>query len=96
MSQCSFDFHADRVSPYLTPMTDKPKRPRDANQLAHMVAGIATGEVTTPEPDVSGQRKGGLKGGKARADKLSPEDRSVIAKKAADARRKDQSSSGSS
>jgi len=26
-------------------MTDKPKRPRDANQLAHMIAGLATGEV---------------------------------------------------
>ena len=27
-------------------MTDKPKRPRDANPLAHMIAGIATGEDT--------------------------------------------------
>jgi len=64
-------------------MTDKPKRPRDANQLAHLIAGIATGADVTHEPDTSGQRKGGLKGGKARADKLSPEERSEIAKKAA-------------
>jgi ABC-type phosphate/phosphonate transport system ATPase subunit len=31
-------------------------------------------------------RLGGLKGGKARAEKLSPEQRSAIAKKAAEAR----------
>jgi hypothetical protein len=31
-------------------------------------------------------RKGGLKGGKARAEKLTPEERSSIAKKAANAR----------
>jgi hypothetical protein len=31
-------------------------------------------------------RLGGLKGGKARADKLTPEQRSAIAKKAAEAR----------
>lgn len=31
-------------------------------------------------------RLGGLKGGKARAEKLSPEERKVIAKKAAEAR----------
>lgn len=31
-------------------------------------------------------RKGGLKGGKARAEKLTPEERSLIAKKAANAR----------
>ena len=31
-------------------------------------------------------RRGGLKGGKARAEKLTPEERSAIAKKAAEAR----------
>lgn len=67
-------------------MTDKPKRPRDANQLAHMIAGLATGEDVKHEPDTSAQRKGGLKGGRARADKLSPEERSEIARKAAKAR----------
>ena len=39
-----------------------------------------------PLPDNEAQREGGLKGGKARADKLSPEERSEIAKKAAKAR----------
>lgn len=68
-------------------MTDKPKRPRDANQLAHMIAGVATGEVEDAQPEkAEGQRKGGLKGGRARSAKLSPEERSAIAKKAAKAR----------
>ena len=68
-------------------MTDKPKRPRDANQLAKFIADVATGEVTDEQPDkAEAQRKGGLKGGKARADKLSPEDRREIARKAAKAR----------
>lgn len=48
-----------------------------------MIADIATGDEPEYEPDTSGQRKGGLKGGKARADKLSPDERSEIAKKAA-------------
>jgi hypothetical protein len=67
-------------------MTDKSKRPRDANQLAHLIVGIATGEDVEHELDTSGQRKGGLKGGKARADNLSPKERQQIAAKAARAR----------
>lgn len=67
-------------------MANKPKRPRDANQLAKFIVDLATGEDPVHEPDTSGQRKGGLKGGKARAAKLSPEERSEIAKKAANAR----------
>jgi hypothetical protein len=68
-------------------MTDKPKRPRDTNQLAKFIADVATGEVDdTPPKKAEGQRKGGLKGGKARAAKLSPDERSAIAKKAAKAR----------
>ena len=67
-------------------MTDRPKRPRDTNQLAKLIVDLATGENVEHEPDTSGQRKGGLKGGKARAEKLSAEDRSKIAKRAAAAR----------
>jgi len=67
-------------------MTDKPKRPRDANQLAAHIVGVATGKVDEHEPDTSGQRKGGLKGGKARADRLTAEQRSEIAHKAAASR----------
>jgi hypothetical protein len=66
--------------------------PRDPNQLAKMIADIAWGEAE-PEPApvknpnaVALGKLGGVKGGKARAAKLSPEERSAIAKKAAAAR----------
>lgn len=71
----------------------KLKRPRDPNQLAHLIAQIATGEVQYIKPDdgkdpaaVSLGRKGGLKGGKARAEKLTAKRRSEIAKAAAKSR----------
>ena len=49
---------------------------------------IATGEVEDTRHDAAKElmRKGGLKGGKARAAKLSKKRRSEIAKKAAKAR----------
>ena len=68
------------------------KRPRDLNVLAKTISKIATeGE---PEPSNDGKnpaavalgRLGGLKGGKARAKKLSAKRRSEIAKKAAKTR----------
>ena len=68
----------------------KPKRPRDTNQLAKFIADLATGEVDMPKTDdgkdpaaVSLGRKGGLKGGKARAESLAPERRKEIASIAA-------------
>lgn len=68
-------------------MTKTPKRPRDPNQLAKLIADIATGDVEEkpPEPSPMGElgRAGGLKGGKARAQSLSPERRAEIAKAAA-------------
>ena len=72
-------------------MIPKGKRPRDPNMLAHMIVGLSTGEVQQ-EPDkrnpaaVELGRKGGLKGGKARASNLSPETRKEQAKNAATAR----------
>lgn len=72
-------------------MTDRPKRPRDTNELAKHIVDLATGEAedeAAPEK-AEGQRKGGLKGGKARAEKLSPEARAAIARKAARARWRD-------
>jgi hypothetical protein len=66
-------------------MTDRPKRPRDANQLAKSVVDIATGEAEDKLPHASA-RKAGIKGGKARAKVLSPEERSDIARIAASAR----------
>lgn len=68
--------------------TKRPSRPRDANQLAKMLVDLATGERTEekPEPPTPAQefaRSGGLKGGAARRDALSPERREEIARKAA-------------
>ena len=58
------------------------KRPRDPNQLAKSVVDIATGEIEDKGPHKTG-RKGGLKGGKARARALDPQKRREIARKAA-------------
>lgn len=69
-------------------MTDRSrKRPRDPNQLGKLIADIATGEVEdAPDDHGDAGRRNGHQGGKARAEKLSPEKRSEIAKKAAAAR----------
>lgn len=65
----------------------------DLNQLAKRIVDEATGEAPkTPPPPVKNAaavelgRLGGMKGGAARAAKLSPKKRSAIAKKAAAAR----------
>jgi len=72
-----------------------PKRPRDLNQLAASLVkdtvddGSAEPAPETPQTDErvrQNGRLGGLKGGRARAAKLSSEERSEIAKKAAQAR----------
>lgn len=62
-----------------------PKRPRDVNQLAKMIVDLTTGDETEPELNIKQQagRLGGLKGGKARNDALTPERRSEIAREAA-------------
>ena len=69
------------------------KRPMDANQLAARIVADATGDAPRKRRKnpaaVALGRKGGLKGGRARADSLSPEERSEIAKRAAAARWKD-------
>jgi hypothetical protein len=67
------------------------KRPRDPIQLAKLIGDIATGQVQDqldePNPAASEyMRQGGLKGGVARARKLSPEQRAEIARIAATAR----------
>ena len=67
----------------------RPKRPRDLNELAKAIVDEATGNAPKPEPDtrdpsaVALGAKSASKGGKARASKLSPEQRSEIARKAA-------------
>ena len=72
--------------------SSKPKRPRDINQLAKAIVDQATSEAAT-EPQTADDGKnpaavalgrlGGLKGGKARAAKLTAKRRSEIAKQAA-------------
>jgi hypothetical protein len=61
------------------------KRPADVIGAAVLVGRIATGEVedTKRDPGTEANRKGGLKGGKARAESMTPERRAEIAKKAA-------------
>lgn len=58
---------------------------KDFSQVAFDVVQRATGETTAPAPSKKQEsgRKGGLKGGNRRAEAVSPERRSEIAKKAA-------------
>jgi hypothetical protein len=69
------------------------KRPRDVNSLAHQLVQESTGEAERVDPDegkdpaaVALGRRGGQKGGKARAEKMTPEQRRESAQKAARAR----------
>lgn len=69
------------------------KKPRDLNQLAAAIMDEATNEDTPAIPDdgkdphaVALGRKGGAKGGPARAAALTPERRKEIAQKAVAAR----------
>jgi hypothetical protein len=66
------------------------KRPRDPNQLGKLIVDIATGDVEDTLHDrgkdpaaVALGRKGGLKGGKARAASMTAEERSEAARRAA-------------
>jgi len=72
-------------------MPKRSRKPADLNKLASAIVDEATGQV--PDPDegkdpaaVALGRKGGLKGGKARAKRMSARQRSEAAKKAAEAR----------
>jgi len=68
----------------------KPKRPRDPNQLAKLIVDLSTGEkseaLASESKRASIGRLGGLKGGRSRASRLTPEERKRIAKSAANAR----------
>jgi len=59
------------------------KRPADAVARAIMVAKIATGEIEEDRELSSAAAELGRKGGKARAERMSPERRAEIARKAA-------------
>jgi hypothetical protein len=69
------------------------KRPRDVNEIARQIVEEATGDAPKVDPDegkdpaaVALGRKGGLKGGKARAAKMTAKQRSEAAREAARAR----------
>lgn len=68
--------------------TPAKKLPTDANQLAYEVVKLSTEEPGPERSEISVYlsqigRKGGLKGGVARAKVLSPKKRSQIARNAA-------------
>jgi hypothetical protein len=81
-------------------MPRRPRRPRDPNELAFQVFQEAIGEAPA-RPDADAMKNpaavalgklGGAKGGKARAAKMSPEERRESAQKAALARWKNRPS----
>lgn len=75
-------------------MAQKKKLPKDTNQKAKSVVALATGEDTVEATTADGKnaaavalgRKGGKKGGPARAKALTAKRRKEIAQKAAKAR----------
>lgn len=73
-------------------MAKKAKLPADTNKKAKSIVDIATGESEAKDIDpikaaaAALGRKGGLKGGKARAEKLTEERKIQIAKQGAEAR----------
>ena len=74
-------------------MTKKTNPRKDFTQVAFDIVQKATGDAVPEEPidkkkkaAIESKRLGGVKGGKARAEKLSSEERSDIAKKAAKSR----------
>jgi hypothetical protein len=74
-------------------MPKRSGKPRDLNKLAANIVDEATGEAPKVDPDegkdpaaVALGRRGGLKGGKARAAKMSAKQRSAAARRAARAR----------
>jgi hypothetical protein len=74
-------------------MAKRSKKPADLNRLAAAIVGDATDE-TPPEPEspeARAGRIGGKKGGRRRAERMTPDERSSAARKAANARWKSRS-----
>lgn len=68
-------------------MAKRKKKEHDFAVTAFRVVQEATGQGQNAGVDYAAiGRKGGLKGGKVRAEKLTPEERTAIARKAAQAR----------
>ncbi|MDQ2729207.1 MAG: hypothetical protein M3Y91_15420 [Actinomycetota bacterium] len=71
-------------------MAKRSRMPRDTNQLAASIVAKTTSDEPEPDPDegkdpaaVALGRRGGLKGGKARAERMTAEERSEAARRAA-------------
>lgn len=74
-------------------MPKRSRKPSDLNKLAASIVDDATSDEPQPDPDegkdpaaVELGRRGGKKGGKARAQNMSAKERSEAARKAARAR----------
>jgi hypothetical protein len=77
-------------------MADLPKRPRDLNQWEKLMVHIATSIAVDKQPMTGEQEKDraavargraiGSKGSEARVEKLSPEERLALARRAVQAR----------
>jgi hypothetical protein len=74
-------------------MAKKSPKPRDLSQMARAIVEQSVSEEPEPDPDegkdpaaVARGRAGGAKGGKARAEALTADERSAIARKAAQSR----------
>lgn len=74
-------------------MSKRSTKPRDLNSLAAAIVNQSVSDEPVPDPDeaknphaVALGRAGGLKGGKARAEALTPGQRSKISRRAAQAR----------
>jgi hypothetical protein len=74
-------------------MAKKAKLPTDVNSRAKAIVDFATSDEELPDPDegkdpaaVALGRKGGQKGGRARAESMTPQERSESARRAAQAR----------
>lgn len=86
-----FEIDAAWAAATMESMPKRSRKPADLNRLAAAIVDEATGQAPPADEGkdpaaVSLGRKGGLKGGKARAAKMSAEERSEAAKKAAKAR----------
>ena len=87
-----FGLDAQLTAAHNTGMRNRSRKPTDVNVLGKSIVDQATGAVPKILPQVKDPaavelgRRGGLRGGKARAAKMTKKERSASAKKAAAAR----------
>ncbi len=88
-----FQPESDQPTRYGGAVPKRSSKPRDLNQMASAIVDSATSDEPEADPDegknpaaVALGRLGGRKGGKSRAEKLTPEERSEFARRAAQTR----------